>query len=203
MGRDESNITLGYQSLLFCKYLFFLNRELETFKENALNANQIYIWMYASNMHYTICVFTLYTLNIGPSAETYTLVFLCFFFTLTQLPHTQHLWYQLYGVFSPHHVTLCNPSKVYNLIQLYLEIASDSTRLVAQSRKTASPHFRCHANPDCSLCFWPSCILSHSVMSDSLWPHEWWPARLLCPWDYPCKNTRVGCHFLLWGIILT
>ena len=22
-------------------------------------------------------------------------------------------------------------------------------------------------------------------------------ARLLCPWDSPGKNTRVGCHFLL------
>ena len=24
-----------------------------------------------------------------------------------------------------------------------------------------------------------------------------WPARLLCPWDSPGKNTGVGCHFLL------
>jgi len=23
------------------------------------------------------------------------------------------------------------------------------------------------------------------------------PARLLCPWDFPGKNTEVGCHFLL------
>ena len=23
------------------------------------------------------------------------------------------------------------------------------------------------------------------------------PARLLCPWDFPGKNTGVGCHFLL------
>ena len=26
------------------------------------------------------------------------------------------------------------------------------------------------------------------------------PTRLLCPWDSPGKNTRVGCHFLLQGI---
>ena len=26
------------------------------------------------------------------------------------------------------------------------------------------------------------------------------PARLLCPWDFPGKNTGVGCHFLLQGI---
>ena len=29
------------------------------------------------------------------------------------------------------------------------------------------------------------------------------PARLLCPWDFPDKNTGVGCHALLHGIIPT
>ena len=37
------------------------------------------------------------------------------------------------------------------------------------------------------------------VLSDSLQPHGLQPARLLCPWDSPGKNTRVGCHFLLQG----
>ena len=27
--------------------------------------------------------------------------------------------------------------------------------------------------------------------------------RNLCPWDCPCKNTGVYCHFLLWGTFLT
>ena len=27
--------------------------------------------------------------------------------------------------------------------------------------------------------------------------------RFLCPWDFPGKNTGVGCHFLLQGIFLT
>ena len=27
--------------------------------------------------------------------------------------------------------------------------------------------------------------------------------KLLCPWDSPGKNTRVGCHSLLKGIFLT
>ena len=31
-----------------------------------------------------------------------------------------------------------------------------------------------------------------SVVSDSLQPCELQPARLLCPWDSPGKNTRVG-----------
>ena len=42
-----------------------------------------------------------------------------------------------------------------------------------------------------------------SVMSDSLQPHGLYPARLLCPWDSPGKNTRVDCHTLLQGIFLT
>ena len=25
------------------------------------------------------------------------------------------------------------------------------------------------------------------------------PSRLLCPWGFSSKNTRVGCHFLLQG----
>ena len=44
---------------------------------------------------------------------------------------------------------------------------------------------------------------SHSVMSDSSWPHGLQPTRLLCPWDFPGKSTGVGCHCLLqyygWG----
>ena len=27
--------------------------------------------------------------------------------------------------------------------------------------------------------------------------------KLLFPWNFPHKNTGVGCHFLLWGIFLT
>ena len=40
-------------------------------------------------------------------------------------------------------------------------------------------------------------------MSDSLQPHGLQPIRLLCPWDFSGKNTGVGCHFLLQGILLT
>ena len=44
---------------------------------------------------------------------------------------------------------------------------------------------------------YPSVQFSCSVVSDSLQPHGLQPARLLCPWDSPGKNTGVGCHFLL------
>ena len=42
-----------------------------------------------------------------------------------------------------------------------------------------------------------SFLLAHSVMSNSLQLHGLLPARFLCPWDFPGKNTAVGCHFLL------
>ena len=42
-------------------------------------------------------------------------------------------------------------------------------------------------------CIYPSdtfvCMLSHSVMSSFLPPQELQPARLLCPWNFPGKNT--------------
>ena len=47
-----------------------------------------------------------------------------------------------------------------------------------------------------------ACV-SHSVMPDSLRPHGLQPTRLLCPWDFPGKDTGVGCHFLLQGIFPT
>ena len=40
-------------------------------------------------------------------------------------------------------------------------------------------------------------------MFDSLWPCGLQPARLLCPWGSPGKNTGLGCHALLQGIFLT
>ena len=39
--------------------------------------------------------------------------------------------------------------------------------------------------------------VSCSVMPDSLWPRGLQPTRLLCPWDFPGKNTGVLCYFLL------
>ena len=39
------------------------------------------------------------------------------------------------------------------------------------------------------------CVLSHSVVSNSLRPHGLYPARLLCPWNFPGKNAGLGYHF--------
>ena len=48
------------------------------------------------------------------------------------------------------------------------------------------------------------CVLACSVVSDSLQPMDCMqPSRLLCPWNFPGKNTGVGFHFLLQRIFLT
>ena len=44
--------------------------------------------------------------------------------------------------------------------------------------------------------------VTRSVASDSLQCHGLKPASILCPWDFPSKNTEVGCRFLLQGIFL-
>ena len=51
----------------------------------------------------------------------------------------------------------------------------------------------------------PQMPLCHacSFVSDSLQPHGLEPTRLLCPWNFPGKNTGEGCHFLLQGIFST
>ena len=46
-------------------------------------------------------------------------------------------------------------------------------------------------------------IVSCSIKSDSLRPHGLEPTRLLYSWNFPGKNTGVGCHFPLQGIFLT
>ena len=40
-------------------------------------------------------------------------------------------------------------------------------------------------------------------MFDSLRRYGLQPTRPLCPWNSPGKNTIVGCHALLQGILLT
>ena len=45
--------------------------------------------------------------------------------------------------------------------------------------------------------------VNRSVVSGCLGCHGLWPASLLCPWNFPGKNTGVGCHALFQGIFLT
>ena len=57
---------------------------------------------------------------------------------------------------------------------------------------------RTHFGPQRHSCLAPVCMCVCSIsLSDSLWPHGQQPARLLCPWNFPGKNSGVGCHLLL------
>ena len=47
--------------------------------------------------------------------------------------------------------------------------------------------------------WWRWCMLSRVC----LWSHGLQPARLLCTWDSPGRNTGEDCHALLSGIFLT
>ena len=50
----------------------------------------------------------------------------------------------------------------------------------------------------------PWTVAHQASLSMGFSRQEYWkPARLLCPWDSPGKNTVVGCHFLLQRIFLT
>ena len=53
-----------------------------------------------------------------------------------------------------------------------------------------------------TVCVSSNCLVSKSSPTP-LRTQGLQPARLLCPWDFPGKNTGVGCHFLLQGIFLT
>ena len=45
-------------------------------------------------------------------------------------------------------------------------------------------------------------VLSHLCLT-LCYPMDCSPTRLLCPWNFPGKNTGVGCHALLQGIFPT
>ena len=49
---------------------------------------------------------------------------------------------------------------------------------------------------------WYGCVGVYSVVSNSLdtcKPHGLHSISLICPWNYPVKNTGGGCHFLFQG----
>ena len=46
-------------------------------------------------------------------------------------------------------------------------------------------------------------LVTYKSRLTHLQPHGLQPARLLCPQDFPGKNTGMGCHFLLQGIFQT
>ena len=55
-----------------------------------------------------------------------------------------------------------------------------------------------------SLCLHLYCVHAKSLQQYlTLQPSRLSPARLLCPWDFPGKNTGMGCHAVFQGIFPT
>ena len=44
------------------------------------------------------------------------------------------------------------------------------------------------------------CVCVCRVSCANSLPSHGWPTKLLCPWDFPAKNTGAGCHSLLQGM---
>ena len=63
-------------------------------------------------------------------------------------------------------------------------------------------HVYCNISDDFSYLS-HGCVLSRSQVQLFATHHVLQPARLLCLWDFPGKDTEVGCHFLLPGIEYT
>ena len=82
-----------------------------------------------------------------------------------------------------------------NLERLRREMANESTATTSPNDTVTSCIFTLNHLLNESV--------SHSVVSDSMRPYGVWPARFLCPWNSPGKNTGVGCHVLLQGIFQT
>ena len=106
-------------------------------------------------------------------------------------------------------LTLCNPmdcslpdpSSVMGILQArMLEwVAMPSSRRSSQPRDRiqvsciADRFFTSWATRE--VLDWHCCV-SRSVVPDSLRPCGLQPTRLLCPWDFPGKDTGVGCHLV-------
>ena len=63
-------------------------------------------------------------------------------------------------------------------------------------------HVYCNISDDFSYLS-HGCVLSRSQVQLFATHHVLQPARLLCLWDFPGKDTGVGCHFLLQEVFLT
>ena len=68
-----------------------------------------------------------------------------------------------------------------------------SLRILSFLKWISIPHF--HVRRPAPL----SVVFSHQVVPKSSQSHVLQPARLLCPWDSPGKNSGLGCHFFLLG----
>ena len=73
-----------------------------------------------------------------------------------------------------------------------------------QSKRVGGDSYSRLSNTKTSLNTHYACVYAQTLWSClTLRPYGLQPAKLLCPQDSPGKNTGVGCHFPLQGILLT
>ena len=104
----------------------------------------------------------------------------------------------LLSAFNPSYLVFISPSPLF---LLFLSFGQSTTFMVLFS----------------VACWLTSCLIVKQLISGLhawvlrrkqscpalFWPHGLQPSRLLCPWNFPGKNTGMGCHFFLQGIFLT
>ena len=90
-------------------------------------------------------------------------------------------------------VSFCYTAKSILYIYIYPFLSEFPSRL---------GHHRTLSRVPWAMTLWCGCVIAKSCLT-LLWLHEQEPTRLLCPWDFPGKNTGVVCHFLLQAIFPT
>ena len=90
--------------------------------------------------------------------------------------------------------TVCTAGPQYHWMYQNLVARARSNHNTLQRTQVPSSGYLC------STLYWHNlilCVFSGSVISNYLWPHGLQTTRHLCPWDFPCQDTGVDCHFLL------
>ena len=80
---------------------------------------------------------------------------------------------------------------------LHRKKAAEEVRVSASSARDSEGTLRLETDPPQLLA--PLLLVSHRPCPALLGPHGLQPARLLCPWGFPGKSTRVGCRVHLQG----
>ena len=106
------------------------------------------------------------------------------------------LWSNEFLFFFPHLISYCIKASKFSRSHLYFLSSLPQNRKILNFSNTDNL-------PLGTFTMSAAAVLSRSVLSDSLQPRGLQPVRLLCPWDAPGQNTRVGCHALLQGIFPT
>ena len=104
------------------------------------------------------------------------------------------LWYHQHKDILKHTQHLPKYLHIVNTSSLYIKYVVICISIIPQKRYFKSLKKTCH--------FYICCLVI-KLYPTLPWPHELYPARPHCPWDFSGKNTEESCHFLVWESFLT